>query len=124
MKFDEMCASHGVIPHKFLSDNGTSFVNKKFEDHLKNFHQTIHHSSVGAHYSNSIAEHGRATVLSISCAMLHHSTIHWPNVANVELWPLAVLRAAHIVNCIPRGEDSPVPSGTVQPENMAKLHVS
>ena len=25
LRFDEMCASHGVVPQKFLSDNGTSF---------------------------------------------------------------------------------------------------
>ena len=103
--FEAMCAEHGVIPQTFLSDNGTSFVNKDFEEHLSQFHQTIHHSAVGAHHSNGIAERGISTVMSIARAMLHHAAIHWPDVADVELWPLAVLHAAHVLNRIPR-EDS------------------
>jgi len=100
--FEEMCATHGVIPQNYLSDNGTSFVNKQFEAHLKDFHQTIRHSAVGAHHSNGIAERNIGTVLSIARALLHHAAIHWPEVANVDLWPLAVLHAVHILNRIPR----------------------
>ena len=37
--------------------------------------------------------------------MLHHVAIHWPDIADIELWPLAVLHAAHLLNRIPR-EDS------------------
>ena len=36
---------------------------------------------------------------------MHHSALHWPEVADVALWPLATLHAAYIVNRIPR-EDS------------------
>ena len=102
VRFDDMCAAHGVVPQKFLSDNGTSFANDEFVAHLKEFAQTIRHSSVGAHHSNGIAERGISTLMSIARAMLHHAAIHWPDVANVELWPLAVLHAAHIINRIPR----------------------
>ena len=100
--FDEVCASMGVVPQKFLSDNGSSFTNASFESHLNEFKQTIRHSSVGGHHSNGIAERNISTVLSIARAMLHHQAIHWPDVANVELWPLAVLHAVHILNRIPR----------------------
>ena len=37
------------------------------------------------------AERSISTVMSISREMLHHAAIHWPDVADVELWPLAVL---------------------------------
>ena len=54
--FEEMCSSMGVVPQNYLSDNGSSFRNTEFEAHLKQFHQTIRHSAVGAHHSNGIAE--------------------------------------------------------------------
>ena len=34
--------------------------------------------------------------------MLHHAAIHWPDVTDIELWPLAVLHAVHILNRILR----------------------
>ena len=85
LKFDDMCATHGVVPQKFLSDNGSSFVNKEFVAHLKEFEQTIRHSSVGAHHSNGIAERSIDTVMSITRAMMHHAAIHWPDVADVYM---------------------------------------
>ena len=99
---DKMCHGLGVVPQKFISDNGTSFLNKEFEAHLEEFHQTIRHSGVGAHHSNGIAERGIGTITSIARAMMHHAAIHWPEVADVALWPLAVLHAVYILNRIPR----------------------
>ena len=107
--FEQHCAEHGVIAQSYLSDNGTQFVSADFEKHLQQFHQTIHHSGVGAHHSNGIAERSIGTVLSIARAMLHHAAIHWPDVADVELWPLAVLHAVHIVNRIPRDDSGRSP---------------
>ena len=100
--YDKMCDEFGVIVQKYLSDNGTSFVNKDFEAHLEQFHQTIRHSSVGAHHSNGIAERNIGTITSIARAQLHHQALHWPDAANVELWPLAVLHAVYLLNCLPR----------------------
>jgi hypothetical protein len=103
--FETMCSGHGVIIQEYLSDNGTAFRNKDFEAHLQQFRQTIRHAGVGAHHSNGIAERAISTVMSISRAMLHHSAIHWPDIANVELWSLAVLHAVYVLNRVPR-EDS------------------
>ena len=71
--FEEVCAANGVVPQTYLSDNGTSFVNKEFEAHLQEFHQTIRHLSVGGHHSNGVAERSISTVMSVSRAMLHHA---------------------------------------------------
>jgi len=102
--FEQFCSDHGVIAQSYLSDNGTAFDCAAFEAHLKQFHQTVRHSGVGAHHSNGIAERTIGTVLSIARAMLHHAAIHWPDVADPELWPLAVLHAVHILNRIPRDD--------------------
>src|SRR5210317_633775 len=57
--------------------------------------------------------------MSIARAMLHHSAIHWPEVADPELWPLAVLYASYILNRIPREDTGRSPlelfSGTTWP---------
>ena len=34
--------------------------------------------------------------------MMHHSAIHWPDVADVTLWPLAILHAVSVLNRIPQ----------------------
>jgi len=123
-EFEEMCANYGVIAQSYLSDNGTAFVNQHYEAHLNQFHQTIRHSSVGAHHSNGIAERGISTVMSIARAMLHHAAIHWPDVADVELWPLAVLHAIHILNRIPREDNgrSPIELFSRKTWSNSKFH--
>ena len=107
--FEQHCADHGVIAQNYLTDNGTCFTSSSFGEHLKQFHQNIRHSSVGAHHSNGIAERTIGTVLSIARAMMHHAAIHWPDVAEVQLWPLAVLHAVHVVNRIPRDDSGRSP---------------
>ena len=58
-------------------------------------------SGVRAHLSNEIAEQNISTVMAIARAMMHHQAVHWPNVANVELWALAVPHAMFILNQMP-----------------------
>jgi transposase InsO family protein len=101
-EFETMSSKYGVVIQEYLSDNGTAFRNQDFLKHLEQFHQTMKHSAVGAHHSNGIAERNIGYVLSISRAMLHHAALHWPDIADVELWPLAVLHAVHVLNRIPR----------------------
>ena len=121
--FETMCSGYGVIVQEYLSDNGTAFRNKDFEAHLQQFRQTIRHAGVGAHHSNGIAERAISTVMSISRAMLHHSAIHWPDIANVELWSLAVLHAVYVLNRVPREDSglSPLELFTRQTWTRSKL---
>jgi hypothetical protein len=101
-EFENMCSKHGVVVKEYLSDNGKAFRNAEFTAHLEQFHQTMKHAAVGAHHHNGIAERNIGYVLSIARAMLHHAALHWPDVADVELWPLAVLHAVYVLNRIPR----------------------
>ena len=39
--------------------------------------------------------------MAIARAMMHNQAVHWPDVAEIELWPLAVLHAMFILNQIP-----------------------
>ena len=103
-EFDKMCQNHGVVPQRFISDNGSEFVNSDFQAHLEQLQQSHRLAGVGAHHSNGVAERGISTIMSIARAMLHHSALHWPDVADVELWPLALLHAVDLLNKIPRPE--------------------
>lgn len=101
-EFEALCADHGVVVAEYLSDNGTAFRNEEFTRHLSEFRQVTRYAAVGAHHSNGLAEVTISKILSISRAMLHHSAIHWPEMADPELWPCAVLHAVYLLNRLPR----------------------
>jgi hypothetical protein len=56
---------------------------------------------VGAHHHNGFAKQSIQTIMSISHAMLIHAAIHWPDMADTKLWPMAVQQACFIWNKIP-----------------------
>ena len=74
--FEEACASHGVIPQNYISDEGSSFSSAEFIDHLNLFKQTLRQAAPGGHHANGIAERNISTVMSISRAMMHHAALH------------------------------------------------
>ena len=100
--FEELCFSYGVVPQSYITDEGSSFTSEEYKDHLSQLEQIALRSAPGGHHSNGIAERSIGSVMSISRAMLHHSAIHWPDVADAELWPLSVLHAAYLLNRIPK----------------------
>ena len=100
-KFEEACRDFGVIPQKFLADNGGAFTSKAFSDHLATFNQTIRFAGVGAHHHNGIAERNIRTVMSVARTMMLHSAVHWNEIADTSLWPMAVAQAVHIWNHMP-----------------------
>jgi hypothetical protein len=51
-------------------------------------------AGAGAHHLNGIAERSIWMVISIARAMMMHSAIHWPEVSDPSLWPMAVQHAA------------------------------
>jgi Integrase core domain. len=99
--FEAHCRDHGVIPAKFLTDNGSSFTSKAFVQHLNIFQQVTRFAGVGSHHQNGHAERSIQTIMSISRAMMIHSAIHWPQVADSSLWPAAVAQAVFLWNHMP-----------------------
>ena len=96
-QFEAISRDVGIIIQEYLSDNGTAFRNTDFETALKEYHQHLTNAAVGAHHGNGIAEQAISTIMSLSRAMMHHSALHWPNVSDTALWPLAVLHAVHLI---------------------------
>ena len=100
-KFEAHCRDFGVIPQSYLSDNGSSFTSADYRVHLENFAQVTQLAGVGAHHHNGVAERSIQTVMSIARTMMLHAAIHWSEVADARLWPLAVQHAALLYNQMP-----------------------
>jgi transposase InsO family protein len=91
----------GVVVQKYMSDNGSAFTSKEFSEHLTEFAQVSKLAGVGAHHHNAQAERAIQTIMSISRTMMIHSGIHWPDMAQASLWPMAVARACYLYNHVP-----------------------
>ena len=90
-----------VIPQTYMSDNGKPFVSRNYEQHLATFKQIQTFAGVGAYHHNGMVECAIQMILSIVRTMMLHATIHWPEVANTSLWPMAVDHAVYLYNHVP-----------------------
>ena len=63
--------------------------------------QELEFSAVGAHHQNGVAERAIQTIAHWARAMILHAALHWPDQADVELWPFAMKHAVHIWNHLP-----------------------
>ena len=100
-EFEWMCLDAGVIPQEYLSDNGSAFTSKEYMTHLRQFSQISRFAGVGAHHHNGVAEHVIQTIMSIARTMMLHAAIHWPDMADPSLWPMAVQHAVFLHNHVP-----------------------
>jgi hypothetical protein len=67
------------------------------------------YSGTGAHHQNGVAERAIQTVTSWARAMLLHAVLHWPDQADLSLWPFALEYAVYLWNNIPRKDSLLVP---------------
>jgi transposase InsO family protein len=102
--FEALCRDFGVIPQSYLSDNGSAFTSQAFRSHLEAFCQIICFAGVGSHHHNGHAERSIQTIMSIARTMMLHSAIHWPDMADPCLWPMAVQQAVFLYNHTPSTE--------------------
>ena len=100
-QFESMCLDSGVVPTHYTSDSGSVFTSKEFQKHLQQFNQIIHFAGTSAHHHNAIAERHIRTIMSIARTMMLHAAVHWPDMADAKLWPLAVQYAVYIFNRVP-----------------------
>ena len=66
-------------------------------------------SGVGAHHQNGIAERAIATVVSRARTMMLHAALHWPEMADTALWPMAMTYSAYLWNITPKQESGMSP---------------
>ena len=81
-----------------------------FPAHLQQFKQIMRFAGAGAHHHNGHAERAIQTIMGISRTMMLHAAIHWPEVADSSLWPMAVTHATYIWNHVPNSDTGVSPS--------------
>jgi hypothetical protein len=99
--FELMCHDHGVVPQAYHSDNGSSFTSSGFTTRLHEFAQVTSFAGAGAHHHNGTAERAIQIIMNMSRTMMLHAAIHWPDVADLTLWPMAVAHAVYLYNHMP-----------------------
>ena len=100
--FELFCREIGVVPLQYLTDNGAAFTSKDYTQSLRTFAQISRFAGVGAHHHAGIAERAIQTIMSIARTMMLHAAIHWPELADPMLWPMAVSHAVYLHNHVPR----------------------
>ena len=101
--FERFAAECGVTVKSYRADNAP-FAAKEFTADLDAKGQTIDYSGTGAHHQNGVAERAIQTVTRWARAMLLHAVIHWPDQADLELWPFALEYAVYLWNNMPNRE--------------------
>lgn len=108
--FEMMCHDHRVVlPQSFLTNNGSAFTSSGFSDKMCDFSQVIQFAGMGAHHHNSTAEHAIQTIMSLSCTMMLHAVIHWPDVSDSSLWHMAIAHTVYLYNHVPSVETRVAP---------------
>ena len=108
--FKLMCHDNGVVLVQYQLDNGSAFTSSGFTAKLKEFAQIIRFAGTGAHHHNGTAQRAIQTVMSMARTMMLHSAIHWPEMADQALWPMAVAHAVYIYNHVPLTESGVSPA--------------
>ncbi|KAG7369081.1 reverse transcriptase RNA-dependent DNA polymerase [Nitzschia inconspicua] len=99
--FERFAHSCGHRLQSFRADN-MPFDSAEFKADLVAKNQTISLSGVGAHHQNGVAERSIQTVTEWARAMLLHHALHWPEQAQLDLWPFALEHAVYLWNHLPR----------------------
>ena len=102
-RLENIADGYGVQIKKYRSDNGI-FTSNSWKQDCEMKHQTQEFSGVGAQHQNAVAERSIQTLSNWARAMMIHMALHWPNQADVSLWPFAMTQAAHVWNHMPKGE--------------------
>jgi hypothetical protein len=96
---ESMSASCGVRIKGYHADN-VPFDSNEFKQELPSKNQTITLPGTGAHHQNGVAERAIRTVTSWARTMLQHMILHWPEMAELTLWPFALAHATYVWNIL------------------------
>jgi hypothetical protein len=78
------------------------FISTKFKADLTAKEQSLSLSGIGAHHQNGVDEGALQTVTQWARAMLLHQVLHWPDQAQLDLWPFAMEHAVYLWNHSPK----------------------
>jgi hypothetical protein len=102
-KYERITLNSDVYVQTYHADNGI-FATKAFKAQCDYKGQELEFIGVGAHHQNGVAERAIQIVSSLARTMILHMSLHWPEQADLELWPFALEHAAYLWNHLPRAD--------------------
>lgn len=112
-------ATHGIQAKHYVSDNHP-FTSKIWVDDCNTQHQERSLSGVGAHHQNYMERHIQ-TIFNWARASMLHFVLHWPQLANEDLWPFAVDYSVYLWNYLPARHTSLSPK-VILTDNLSANH--
>ena len=100
---DRVALECGHKIKSFRADN-MPFYSAEFRAELELHNQSIDFSGVGAHHQNGAAKRAIQTVTQWARCLMLHAIIHWPDAADLKLWPFALEQAIYLWNHLPHGD--------------------
>ena len=108
-KFERHAMELGVTVESYHTDNGI-YKSKAFTEELAQNYQSIRFSGVGAKWQNGVSEGAIRIIVSRARTMMLHANIHWPEVKDESLWPMALAHAVHVYNHTPNEKSGIAPA--------------
>jgi hypothetical protein len=91
------------VSFKHVHSDNHPFPSTDFRNYVAKEMDAQHtFSGVGAKFQNGVAERAIQTITAWARTMMLHSIMHWPDAANLELWPFAMDHAVYLWNHLPR----------------------
>jgi hypothetical protein len=106
--FEREAMSNSVTIRGYHADN-VPFNSQEWRNDINSKNQGLPLSGTGAHHQNGIAKRTIKTIVSWARAMLLHAVLHWPEQADLTLWPFALEYAIFIWNHLPNQQSTLCP---------------
>jgi hypothetical protein len=87
-----MALLHGITVDAYHTDNGV-FKSQLFVHEIHTNAQSIRFSGVGAKWQNDVAEGAIRIIVTRARTMMLHASLHWPEMDDKSLWPMALTHA-------------------------------
>ena len=108
-QLEVLARQEGFSIQEYHSDNGT-FASAAYKADCASQSQKCSFSGVGAHHQNGVAERNIRTIAQWARASMLHLAMHWPQVASIKLWPMAMDYAVWVFNRLPNLESGLSPN--------------
>ena len=127
-KYEQWMRDHGHVVTEYVSDGGSCFTSADYLADLRKFRQHSIFAAPGAHHTNGPAERAIGVITAMARTMMLHAGIRWPEMADPDLWALAINHAVYLYNRLPKKHSGMAPieilSGTKWGADRAQhLHV-
>ena len=90
--FERLARELGIQVKGYHTDNG-SYTSKDLAQEFIDNNQSLRLSGVGAKWQNGVSKGAINLVVSRAQTMMIHAALHWPEVEDESLWPLAINHA-------------------------------